>query len=84
MPCSFTLVGGEFIAIDYWGSPQVEDTIIQNTDDFPVVGLLINTNIGPIVTNVASGQSIGMGQNPISVDLGNTGVLCSLIVKYIN
>lgn len=84
MPCSFTLIGGEFYTVDYWGSPQVEDTIIQNTDDFPVVGLLINTNIGPIVTNVASGQSIGMGQNPISVDLGNTGVLCNLIVKYIN
>lgn len=82
MPCSFTLVGGEFIAIDYWGSPQVEDTVICNSDGFGAAGVLINTKIGPLSLNFGYGQCMPFGSDPITVDLGTTGFSETMTVSY--
>lgn len=81
---SYAVTGDAFYVIDYWGSRMVEETTLENTDGFPSVGVLANTKTGALTLNLYSGQSINLGQEPISVDLGSTGSQCQINNNYTN
>ncbi len=82
-PCSYTIAGVVFTTIDYWGSPQVEETLLSNTDALTPVGAgLVNTKIGPLTLAIGLNQSVELGSEPISVDLGATAFLCEITVIY--
>ncbi len=82
-PCSYSIVGLTFAVIDYWGSPQVEETLLSNTDTLtPVAAALINTKIGPLTLAIGINQSVELGSEPISADLALTATLCEITVIY--
>lgn len=81
-PSSYNITGVTFVVVDYWGSPNVSETIITNTDDFGVIGGLVNTSIGPLILDLASSESISIGTKPITIDLGTTATQCTLTVIY--
>lgn len=82
-PCSYSIVGLTFAVIDYWGQPQVEETLLSNTDALTPVGAgLVNTKIGPLTLAINFGQSVELGSEPISVDLGATANTCEITVIY--
>lgn len=82
-PCSYSLSSISFYVIDYWGQPQVEETLLSNTDALTPVGAgLVNTKIGPLTLAIGLNQSVELGSEPISVDLGATAFLCEITVIY--
>ena len=81
-PCSYSISGLTFVVIDYWGSPQVEDTVICNSDGLGAVFVLINTKIGPLSLHFGYGQCMPFGSDPITVDLGTSGFAETMTVSY--
>lgn len=82
-PCSYTISGVAFTTIDYFGQPQVEETLLSNTDTFTLVGAaLVNTKIGPLTLAIGLNQSVELGSEPISADLALTATLCEITVIY--
>ena len=82
-PCSYSLSSISFYVIDYWGQPQVEETLLSNTDTFTLVGAaLVNTKIGPLTLAIGLNQSVELGSEPISADLALTATLCEITVIY--
>lgn len=82
-PSSYNISGVGFITIDYWGSPQVEETLLSNTDTFtPVGAALVNTKIGPLTLAIGINQSVELGSEPICADLATTATLCEITVIY--
>ena len=82
-PSSYAVTGVNFYIIDYWGQPQVEETLLSNTDTLTPVGAgLVNTKIGPLTLAINFSQSIELGSEPISVDLGATASICEITVIY--
>lgn len=81
-PSSYTLSSANFVVVNYWKSISVLSTTLSNTDGFGSPSVLANSKIGPVTMNVGTNQSIQLGSEPITVDLGSTGAACQLTVKY--
>ena len=81
-PSSYTATDAPFNIIEYWKSISVLSTTLSNTDGFGSPSVLANSKIGPITMNVGPNQSIQLGSEPITVDLGSTGAACQLTIKY--
>ena len=80
-PSSYTISSVEFLVIDYWGQPQVEETILANVDGIGATGVLANTKIGPLTINLGIAQSFEFGSDPISVQIG-VAQGCEITVIY--
>ena len=81
-PSSYTLAGVAFATVNYWGSISVLSTTLSDTVGFGSPSVLANSKIGPVTMNVGTNQSIQLGSEPITVDLGSSGAACQLTIKY--
>jgi hypothetical protein len=81
-PCSYSIVGLTFAVVDYWGQPQVQETVLADVNGLGSPFVLVNTKIGPLAINLGTAQSVELGSEPISVDLASSGSGCEITVTY--
>lgn len=81
-PSSYAITGGGFYLVEYWQSISVLSTTLSNTDGFGSSNVLANSKIGPLTLNLGPNQSTQLGSEPITVDLGSSGIGCQLTIKY--